>query len=291
MLLVGAGAAAVSFLTSSPPVTHGNFGNPELVTIQGYIGPVQDPWITSDDKYILWEDRTDIPGSKSYVYYAKKIDYKTFSLVGKVQGLQSVPAAAPTTDNAGNIYFLTDLYASQNMTIGHGTFADGVVTNMAPTLGLSQGGNVNGPYSIMSAAPSRDGKLLVFSDTGGTSILAIAERNADGTFTRLTNSAYLLDKVNNDSRFKSVLYSGSLSSDGLELFFVATKPLTQSRMNNSIYVARRTSITEPFAVAQGINTGGNGLSEGPSLSLDGKHLYFHKVISTSHTDLYVLSRE
>ena len=245
----------------------------------------------SDDQYIIWESRTDIPGDKSDVYYAKKIDYKTFSLVGKVKGFQSGHAAAPTTDTAGNIYFLTDLYASQNMTIGHGTFADGAVTNMAPTIGLSQNGNGNGPYSIMSAAPSRDGKLLVFSDTGGTSILAIAEKNADGTFTRLSNSAYLLDKVNNDSRFGSILYGASLSSDELELFFVATKPLTQNRMNNSIYVARRTSITEPFGAAQGIDTGRNGLAEGPSLSLDGKHLYFHKVISESHADLYVLSRQ
>src|SRR3989344_2004957 len=266
VIILAAFGGAGWYATRHTSTTYGDFGAPELVTIEGYTGTVQDPWIMSDDQYIIWESRTDVPGAVSDVYYAKKIDYKTFSLVGKVQGLPSSGVAAAKTDTAGNIYFLSSLYSAQGITIGHGTFADGAVTNMAPTIGISKSWNSN-----MSAAPSRDGKYLVFEDISNVATLAIAKKNADGTFTRLANSADIMKNITDQF---SVAYAPSLSNDNLELFFTAPPSTNKHSM---IYVARRTSITEPFGVAEAINTFEDGLSEAPSLSLDGKHLYFHKV--------------
>jgi hypothetical protein len=312
LALMASLAFAFSGCGSTPTVipvsTHtdfGNFGNPELVTIQGYNGLTEDPYITSDEKYLLFDNA----GSNNvpiYLFYAEKIDYKTFSFVGKIQGMDGA-AAAPAIDTAGNIYFLTDRYASQGTSIARGTFTDGVVTNLAPVVGISK--NQSGWFN-MGAIPSRDGQYLVFSDNGprtptsaglppGVSHVVIAAKNADGTFTRLANSDELLQNVNTARGITDFGYVAVLSNDGLEMFFTApfSAPGAVGDPNISIYVARRTSTAEPFGVAQPLNTGlgSNGLAEGAGISLDGKHFYYHQVVgsgsSSVRTALYVLSRQ
>ena len=290
-------ATPTSPVTSSEPPTHGDFGAPELVTIQGYTGTTQDPWITSDEKYLLFDTHADTPGATGGPgenRYAKKIDYKTFAYVGTIQGLAAGDStgqgvSVPTTDTAGNIYFLTNrYYASQGISIARGTFTDGVVTNIAPAVGISFKGGFN-----MSASPSRDGTYMVFSDNGKASTLAIAKKNADGTFTRLANSADIMKNIADQF---SVAYAPSLSNDNLELFFTAPPEKTilpQRASFSTIYVARRDSPTEPFSIADPVKTQNTGeektLTEGPNLSLDGKHLYYHSIENGGI--IYVLSRE
>ena len=313
LLFLVAGAAAASFLpalfthpsgtsptsvsTTTPTPTDTEFGYPELVTIQGYTGLTEDPYITSDEKYLLWDSAGSTNATE--LFYAKKIDYKTFVYVGKIQGVGGT-AAPPAIDTAGNLYFGTQrYYASQGTTIARGTFTDGVVTNVGPVEGISK------PQVLgsMSASPSRDGIYLVFSDNSpradggitnpclppGVSHVVIATKNTDGTFTRLANSDEIMKNVNTIGCITDLSYQPVLSADNLEIFFTAP-----GFGGGPIWTSRRTSVTEPFGVAQPLDTG-PGLSESGSISLDGKHYYYHHVTGSGpsdvHTAIYVLSRE
>jgi hypothetical protein len=319
LLLLAAGAAAASLLpalstrpsgTGPAPVpttptaiptstsTHGDFGAPELVTIEGYSGLTEDPYITSDEKYLLFDSAgsTDTPA----LFYAKKIDYKTFVYVGKIQGIGATGGGAPAIDTAGNFYFVSDRYRSQGISIAHGTFTDGVVTNLAPVEGISK----NQVIGNMSASPSRDGTYLVFSDNSpragttanpnpclpaGVSHVVIAAKNADSTFTRLANSDEIMKNVNAIGCITDLSYQPVLSADNLEIFFTTAG----FGGRGTIGVARRTSITEPFGVAQALNTGERGLAESGSVSLDGKHYYYHKATNSAgnvSAAIYVLGR-
>jgi len=267
------------------------------VTIQGYTGFTEDPYITSDEKYLLF-DSAGSTNARISLFYAKKIDYKTFSYVGEIQGIgvtTGVAAAAPAIDTAGNLYFLSDRYRSQGISIAHGTFTDGVVTNLAPVEGISK---KLPDWSSMGATPSRDGTYLVFSDNGpravksanspdGVSHVVIATKNADGTFTRVADSDEIMKNVNTVRGITDFTYVATLSADNLEIFFTAPGA------KDTIWVARRTSTTEPFGVAEPLNTAfvsDNGLAEGSGISADGKHFYYHTGIPGSRTALYVLSR-
>jgi len=312
ILLLVIGLAAIGgvgwWATRPGPATHADFGPPERVTIEGYTGLTEDPYITSDGKYLLFDNA----GSQNVpitLFYAKKIDYKTFTYVGKIQGLgdNGPLQGGPAIDTAGNLYFLSEKsYAQDFASIWHGTFTDGVVTNLAAVVDISkkQSGWMN-----MGAIPTRDGKYLYFTDNGprtgtskdlptGVSTIVVAKKNTDGTFTRVANSDELMKNVNTVRGISDFSYGGGLSNDNLEIFFVAPAGLPgHEKPNDSVYVARRTSITEPFGVAKPLNTGpgSEGLAEGSSISSDGKHFYYHKVVgsgtSAVRTTLYVLSRE
>jgi hypothetical protein len=291
MCLLAAGCT-----TEQPSPTHAEFtGSPELVTIEGYSGLTEDPFITSDGNYLLFDSAGDVSG-RITLHYARSIDYKTFSYQGELQGLGADGGAAPAIDTAGELYFLSGRsYAQDFSSIWHGRFTDGVVTELEPVAGISK--QQTGWFN-MGATPDRDGTYLVFSDNGprapssptlpdAVSHVVIATRNADGTFTRVDSSDELMANVNTARDIVDFSYGAVLASDDLEIFFTAPG------FTDTIYVARRDSVREPFGVARPVHTGrgGNddGLAEGPTISVDGAHLYYHEV-TNSHTAIYVLSR-
>jgi hypothetical protein len=257
------------------------WATPERVTITGYDGSAEDPWITSDGQYLLFDTHSDVTGASGpgQTLYCQMIDYKTCNYVGAVGGLSGDTSgtAAMTTDDAGNAYYLTSRYASQGITIAHGTFTAGTVTNIVPTIGI------NTSVGNMSASPSRDGSMLIFSlSPPSTSTIAMASKNADGSFTPLSNSATLLATANN--RTPQVVYGPSLDPTMLELYFVA--PFAPG----AIYSAQRSTTTAPFGPAVEVPTQTTTLVEGPCVSKDGHRLYYHQTTTLGVGEIFVMSR-
>ena len=253
---------------------HPLFTNPVRVEIQGYKDfAAKEPFISRDGQYLFFNNTNDKPGVDTHVFYAKRIDDATFQFIGPVEGLggeMRVPdlnSAAPSLDADGNIYFTsTKSYRNDFNVIHQGLFNKGVVTGVSavPGISLKKFGWIN-----MDGEISADGKTLYYSDTlasdsSKVSILRVAAKNADGSFTPLPNSDDLLKTANNVDVFN---YAPSTTVDGLELFFT-------SGMATGIYVVKRSSISEPFGPAQLAVAATNGNVEAPSITDDGKHLYY-----------------
>jgi len=256
---------------SSGPNTPQLFIRPQRVVIQGYSEvAAMEPFISRDGKYLFFNNSNGKPGTDTHLFYATRINDTTFQLVGSVKGLDAslrapdINSAAPSLDTNGNIYFTTNRsYHHDFNVIHHGLFNNGTVTGVAPVTGISrkQPGWIN-----MDGEISEDGRTLYYSDNSEqVSIIKVASKNADGSFSPLANSDDLLKNVNNADHN----YAPSSSKDGLELFFTRA-------MAGGIYVVKRSSTSEPFGVPQLAVSAADGPVEAPSISSDGTHLYYAK---------------
>lgn len=268
--------------TQTPAYT--GFTNPQPVTIQGYTGTAMEPFISRDGEYLFFNDSND-PATNTNLYYAKKVNDTTFVFQGEVGGVNTASLeGVASMDRAGAFYFVTTKsYTDNLMTLYHGVFRNGTVSDSAPVQGVArkQAGWLN-----MDAEISPDGNALYYAENlfkGGNaptvSTIAMATKNPDGSFTKVQNSDDLFRNINNSG----LNYAPSTSSDGLTLFF--------TRANSSgahIYIATRASTSEPFGAPR-VVAGADGFVEGPSLSSNGTYLYYHKQVKGSYK-IYVLTR-
>ena len=274
--------------TSTVSATGAVFGNPQPVTIQGYEGFADEPFISRDGQYLFWNN------PNGGTFYAKKITDTTFKYVGKVQGFSTanVYNGVPSMDEAGNFYFVSATGSGKGTyRLYRGTFKDGTVTNIS-VLGIT--GNQNGQDMEISA----DGQTLYYMVPQGTSgedanksTLVMAAKNADGSFTKLAGSDDVLKNITVEGNAE---YAPDISADGLELYYTAAI----AGQGSGIYVSTRASTSEPFGAPQLILKVDEttGLREAPSISPDGTHLYYgqQKVIPGVQMflmQLYVLTRQ
>jgi Tol biopolymer transport system component len=97
---------------------------------------------------------------------------------------------------------------------------------------------------------------------------------------RQSNSATLLAAVNNTG----LNYAPSISVDGLELFF--TRATAGSGATPAIYRTTRPDTNSAFAAPE-LVTAAAGFVEAPSLSADGRLLYFHKLVNGTFVIYYI----
>jgi hypothetical protein len=119
----------------------------------------------------------------------------------------------------------------------------------------------------------------------------MAKKNPDDSFTRSPNSDAILKNVN---AIAPLVYNAAPSADGLMLAFNASPGYGTPSATGHIFLAKRSSVSEPFGTPQliaaaDLSTG--QLSEPGSFSPDGKYLYFHRVLSQTTSQLYVLTRQ
>ena len=256
------------------------FGNPQRVVIRGYNGDAMEPFITKDGRYLLFNNKND-PRIDTNLHFAQRVDDLTFDYRGEMKGVNTpVLEGVPSLDREGNLFFISlRSYEETLSTLYRGRFSDGAVSSVGLVTGISR----RQPGIVMfDAEIAADGNTLFVVDgefTGGsipkTANIVIAVRDGK-EFRRLPSSGELLKNVNT----MALEYAPAISIDLLELFF--------TRIDNSggsgkpvILRAVRRSVAEPFGIPERV-AAITGFVEAPTLSGDGRSLYYHKLESNRY---------
>lgn len=251
------------------------FGNPQRVRIRGYQGDAMEPFITKDGRYLLFNNRND-PRIDTKLLFAERVDDLTFDYRGELKGVNtSALEGVPSMDLRGNLFFVsTRSYAETLSTIYRGRFDHGHVSGVELVAGISrrQRGIVT-----FDAEVSADGNTLFVVDgrfAGGhvpeTADIDIAVRDGAG-FRRLPSARDLLRNVNTEE----LEYAPAVSSDLLELFFTRLERSGRSPRTLILRAARPTA-EAPFGLPERL-VSITGFVEAPTLSGDGRSLYYHQL--------------
>ncbi len=256
------------------------FGREIKVTIIGYDGDAMEPFITKDGKYLLFNSNTDDNGKD--LYYAEKVDDTTFRFIGPVGGVNTEYVEAnPSMDTAGNFYFIStrDLDNGCSCTVYRGKFKSGQVYDVQVVQGsvipeqdfwFNMGVEVtaSGDSMLLSYARFYPGQSFP-----GQGDLVLAVR-ADTLFNVVSSDVFV--NINTDA---SIEYAGELSSNGLELFY-SQVTLTDPPVFK-LYHAKRTGLDRafdpPYLIDVPFRDDDHAFVEAPTLSADGKRLYYHKL--------------
>ena len=263
------------------------FGNPEIVTINGYIGDIMEPFISRDGTWLFFNDNA------KDIFYATFVNPTTFNYAGPITAINtSAVDGTPSLDNvASKFYYIST--ANYNIppgtydTLYSGTWDGNTVTGSAALTGLA---STTPGFVDFDIEVSPDGSTIYFNEgdfSGGNNfpdadeiIIAV---DSGGGFVRIPDSANIMANVNT----ANLEYAPAISADGLELFFTR---LDLGTMKTGIYRAARTNTSNPFGVPQLVSAIA-GFVEGPTLSPDEKSLYYHKQNTNTGTfELYRVTR-
>lgn len=275
--LLASGAAALALCTRSAAQSldalDTSFSDPQDVAIRGYIGDAMEPFLSRDGGLLLFNNRNAAPQNTD-LHWARRIDDLTFDYQGKIEGVNT-PAleGTPSMDASGELYFVsTRSYATTASTIYRAHFDGGVAANpeLVPGISRKTPGWVNFDLEI-----SADGGTLVFADGWfgdknfpQSASLVLASR-VDGGFRRDPRSAAILAAVN----ATGVVYAPCLSADRCELFFTRV-PVMRAGARPAIFRSARPRADMPFEAPARIAAIAD-FAEGPTISPDGRRLYFH----------------
>ena len=264
--------------------TSNAFQNPQRVTIEGYNGDAMEPFLSRDGKYLFFNNLNE-PSVNTNLHWAEPIDDLHFKYRGELQGVNTAALeGVPSMDRAGNFYFVSNRsYDQTASTLYRGKFSDGTVTGveLVPGVSLAKLGIVN-----FDAEVSADGDTLYFVESEfsfsgqpkNASILFA--RRKGNNFVRDPASASIMQAVNTDG----LNYAPATSASECELFFTRAGP-----QGPAIYTSVRADKTKPFQTPLRL-AAVTGFVEGPTLSPDGKSLYYHKK-ENGHFVLYRVTRE
>lgn len=259
------------------------FGSPRRVTIKGYdeTQGAMEPFISRDGRLLLFNSQGR-DGTPPDLHYAEWVDDLIFRYRGRISGANSDTVdGAPSMDRNNRLYFISPRdYGKRFATIHNAQFNDGAIDSPRLVEGdVSPGkpGMLN-----MDAEISADGRTLYYSvnewntehNLPRTSDIRVA-RLSGGRFETLPNSAAIFRAVNS----QDLDYAPALSADEREIFFTRARftfsggklALAQTR----IMVARRDTTGKPFGTPRPI-TSITGFVEGPTITPNGRNVYFHR---------------
>jgi hypothetical protein len=278
------------------------FENPRPVNIQGYSGDAMEPFISRDGKILFFNnfngEMTPNGGENDTdIHFAERIDDTSFQYKGKVFGASTneIPnnnelEAVPSSDKNGNIYFIRTLdYLNAQSpdylsSIFMGVYALGSITNIKslPNLKMDRpmGESPMAGELNFDAEIHYEGKQLYFAEGifSGNPLpdkadIGIANEN-NGIFEVDPDSRNLFAEVNTDA----LEYAPSISTDNLELYFTRGIGSLQTGFDFGIYTATRKFESEPWSNVKRIDNITGEFLEAPSISFDGKLLYYHQKI-------------
>ncbi len=270
-----AGTTADTNANRPPP-----FANPEMVQILGYddnhgnSNDAMEPFISRDGNYLFFNN-SNSPAVDTNLFWATRIDDATFQFQGEIAGVNSTALdAVASMDSSNNFYFITTRsYMSVGTpgylsTIYTGPFSNGSVSTPSAVPGVSapRPGLINFDEEI-----SADGNTLYFSQGNYSSgnlastEMMFATRQGD-SFVVSSDSRKIMKHINNHD----LNYAADVSASQLEFFFTRAT----YKKGPAIYMATRTSTAKPFGEPRRIKAI-TGFAEAPSISPDGRSLYYH----------------
>jgi WD40-like Beta Propeller Repeat len=288
IILLTAISGLVGCSKPSEPVLPSAFGQPVKVTVTGYTGNAMEPFISRDGAFLFFNNLNAAPENTN-LHYATRVSDVEFQYQGEIKGINTVDLeGTPTMDASGNLYFVsTRNYTSTLSTIYHANFSNGTASDVSLVNGVSK--NIAGDVNFDVEATA-SGNFLYFVDSQFdsnnnpmTADLVIAQKSGSG-FIRLGNSSDLLKNVNSNE----LEYAPGLSANELELFFTRVASPISSSSVPQIYMASRSKTDEAFGAPIKLTTL-PGFVEGPSISGDGRTLYFHQK-DPDYFQIYLVSR-
>jgi hypothetical protein len=256
------------------------FQNQVPVVISGYSGQAMEPFIARDGSTLFFNSLND--GVDTSLYYAARVNDTEFTCGGKITGANGASTphldAVASMNEDGQFYFISIRnYPTSYKNVFTALFSLG---GLAPTPAAVDGDfYIEQPgWIVMDAEVSPSGDNLYYVNaffTGGSvprsARIGVATWSAaDSKFLKKTDSDLIMENVNRDGCLD---YAPSISADGKELYFTrfcfgSGKP--------SILVAKRSSTAEAFGTPACIDVLKGYFVEAPSLSYDGKKMYYHR---------------
>jgi hypothetical protein len=103
--------------------------------------------------------------------------------------------------------------------------------------------------------------------------IQVARKEQD-TFAVIPDTRDLMAEINSEA----LEYAPSISTNSLELYFTRAEVTSPGRPEFGVYVATRDSVQSPWAGVTRLEAIVGDITEAPSISEDGKHLYYHQRI-------------
>jgi hypothetical protein len=247
----------------------------QAITILGYNSHAMEPFITKDGNYLFFNSLND--GINTSLYYAQKQDYKTFTFMGEISGVNGVAPhldAVASLDMHNDFYFVsTRNYPAVIENLQTGQFDDGTVSDVTPVYG-----DFNIPITgwlIMDAEVCKDGNYLYYVNAKFSgqplpdeSKIGIAVKQ-NTLFEKQNKSDEILQNINNATH---LVYAPSISSDGKEIYFTRIK---KGSFLTEICVSVRKNTLESFSVPKVLKILGD-TPEAVSVTDDKSRIYYHK---------------
>jgi len=256
---------------------------PERVSIEGYAGAAMEPFLSPDGRYLFFNNENDA-GVNTNIHFAERTGKLSFRYRGELPGVNSeVLDAVPSMDWAGHFYFTTLRdYGRTLNSLYTGDFDGTAVRNVRPVPGEispKTPGTIN-----MDACISPDGQTLYIS-RAVMAPGASAPKQSDLIVARLKGGVFSIDpdgdRIMKNINTEALEYAPAISADGRELYFTrASQSMAGSDAPGArlrIMVASRTSVDEPFGEPR-VLTALAGFVEAPTVSIDGKEMFYHKKV-------------
>ena len=247
----------------------------QKVEIIGLTFDAMEPFISCDGN-TLYFNNSNHPRANTNIYRAKRINDHQFRYEGEVWGINGAALdGVPSMDCQNQFYFIsTRNYAQSFESIFTVDLSKReILVREVKNLSRGKLGDL-----IFDAEISRDGNTLMAVDGifngppfPRAADIFIAQKVANG-FQRAPNSQYIMRNINS----RDLEYAPSLSADKKILYFTRVKNRL-FRQEITIEMAKRESINSAFETPKVILKSDN-IIEAPSISSDGKSLYYHKKI-------------
>lgn len=289
------------------------FQNPRAVTVQGYSGDLMEPSISRDGNTLFFNNlNADMLPSgeqnETNIHYANRIDDVTFEYIGEVNGAnvnnepdENELEGVASLDKNNRFYYIYVWEYFDNSgpnylrSIFYGDFSNGNLTNIQsiPNLRADRPANEDPVIGELNfdAEIHYDGEELYFVEGKFSGSPFPDEGNiglatkVNGVFEVHSDSENLFSKINTDA----LEYAPSISTNSLELYFTRATGTVETSIDFGVFVATRNTVSEPWKNVERIDVITGEITEAPSISLNGKLLYYHQKVNGLY-QIYVVER-